>query len=142
MKKKIIRVAIAAAIVLVAFAAFTKSAFKVMGLQDISNNPVQSITFISQGTPPQKACELVDPDAINDFLNLLKKMPTIRVPSVQGGGGVVRAKIVQADGTQHTLQVYASHLASMEKTGVIIMQPRNFAKQVLEFVAICPESWD
>ena len=128
-------------IALFSVASFVKSAFRVIDFQDVSNNPVQSITFTSQGAPPQKSCELVDDDAINGFLNLLKKVPTIRVPFIRGGGGIVRANIIQADGSQHSLQLYTANLAAIDGTGVIIVSPRNFAKQILNYVAICPDSW-
>lgn len=139
--KEIICILLAVFVSLVAIVAFTRSAFKEIGIQDTSKNPVQTITFISQGAPPQKSCELTSEDAINDFLDLLKKTTTIRAPFVQGGGGIVRANLVLADGSQHSLQIYSSNLASIDGTGVIIVSPQNFVEQVFDFVAICPDTW-
>ena len=119
----------------------TTSAYRLLGIEDTLSNPVQSIVFTSQGAPPQKTCELIDESAINRFMFLLKTTPTIKMASIRGGGGIVNANIVLADGSQHRLQVYTSNFAAMSGTGVIIASPRNFAKQVLNYVALCPDSW-
>ena len=118
-----------------------KSVTSTLNINGISSEQISSICFISQGAPPQKTCDLANPQAIDEILTLFSNTKVICIPFLKGGGGIVRLNIDMTDGSSHSVQVYSSNFLSIDGIGSLVIYPFRFDECVLSYIKTCPNAW-